>query len=82
MKLIKKDSKIWNAAEKVLSAMHEYFEKMKKDGKAAGTIWLQDDIGNLLIFTRGEQRDQLLKNITPIQDTSFFEIEGEEDDYE
>jgi hypothetical protein len=59
--------------------MHEYF---KVANLRTGTIWLQDDMGQVLIFTRGEQRDIIMDaidkkepNFTPFL---FFELVNEE----
>lgn len=48
----------------LLEAANIYWEIMRKHGLHGGCIWLTAKDGNMVVFTRGEYREQLLKNIT------------------
>lgn len=52
--------------QKLLDAAYEYWEASAKAGINGAVIWLQDDDGRLVIFTRGEYRAQLMSGIERI----------------
>ena len=63
------------AAQKAIDAMHEFFRVHPSHG---AVIWLEDDAGRVLVFTRGEYRDKLMAAIEYPAETEYFQI-GEED---
>lgn len=50
-------------ATKFLAAGHAYFEAAHKAGIGGAVIWTEDTEHGLVIFTRGEYRETLLRNI-------------------
>lgn len=57
------DEELGEAAETLLAAAHAYYKVMQKKRIAGGCIWLTDKDGAMVVFTRGEYRQQLLTNI-------------------
>jgi hypothetical protein len=61
------------AAEHFRAAGYRYWEAMHRAGIPSGAIaWVQSLDGSLVLFTRGEYLDTLLKNIPEIGPTTFF----------
>lgn len=63
------DKELMQGAEELIAAAHSYFELMSKRGLAGGVIWLTDADGAMVVFTRGEYRHRLLRNIETEMDT-------------
>lgn len=57
------DNELKDAAEKLLEASHRYYDLMRRHGLAGGCVWLTSQSGAMVIFTRGEYRERLLRNI-------------------
>lgn len=57
------DEELQAAAETLLESAHAYFKVMQKKHLAGGCIWLTDKDGAMVVFTRGEFKNQLLHNI-------------------
>lgn len=69
------DTELHSAAEKLLEAAHAYYKIMQKKDLAGGCIWLTDKDGAMVVFTRGEFKNQLLHNIEtrlPFEQTYSF----------
>lgn len=57
------DEKRYAAAQKLLDAAHEFWKACHAEGQYGAVQWLVGTTGELLIFTRGEYRQQLMDNI-------------------
>jgi len=57
---------------KFLEAGYRYWEAAHKAGISGAVIWLQDDEGKMIIFTRGEYRDALMQGIEEIGTPRHF----------
>lgn len=57
------NEELHGAAEKLLEAAHAYYKVMQKRQLAGGCIWLTDKDGAMVVFTRGEFKNQLMHNI-------------------
>lgn len=57
---------------KLLEAAYNYWEAAHKAGISGAVIWLQDDDGKLVIFTRGEYRATLMQGIEKIGPARHF----------
>ncbi len=57
------DKEMGDAAEALLEAAQAYYRVMQKKRLAGGCIWLTDKDGAMVVFTRGEYRHRLLRNI-------------------
>lgn len=71
------DNELQSAAEKLLEAAHAYYKIMQKKDLAGGCIWLTDKDGAMVVFTRGEFKNQLLHNIEtrlPFERTYSFGV--------
>lgn len=63
------------AAAKVLDAMHEFW-KLAPGGGAVQ--WIEDTDGRLVVFTRGEYRQQIREAIGEnLQPEQYFELEDD-----
>lgn len=51
------------AGQKLLDAAYEFFKACHEEGQYGGVQWLQGSKGELVVFTRGEYRHDLLNNI-------------------
>jgi len=74
------------AAAEFGDAGQRYWEATHKAGMNVGAIvWCQDTDGRLAIFTRGEYREQLMRNIERLAPVFLFgasSLEEEEEDKE
>ena len=50
-------------AEALLDAAYDYWEQMQKDAGRTSVVWVEDDNGRAVIFTRSEYRKQLMENV-------------------
>jgi hypothetical protein len=65
------------AAQKAIDAMHEFWKVAPQKNAVQ---WLEDSQGRILIFTRGEYRDDIMRVIAgkgPLSDVQFFVDESE-----
>lgn len=57
------DEKRFAAAQKLLDAAQEFWEACQAEGQYGAVQWLLGSGGELLVYTRGEYRRQLMQNI-------------------
>lgn len=57
------NSKLNKLADKFLKAGREYRLEANKSGIYGAVIWVSDSKDGLVIYTRGEYREQILENI-------------------
>lgn len=57
------DEKRRAAAQKLLDAAHDFWGACYQEGQFGAVQWLTGTTGELVIFTRGEYREQLIANI-------------------
>lgn len=57
------DKKRRKKGKKLINAAHEFWKACKEEGQYGAVQWLQTYDGALVVFTRGEYREQLFKNI-------------------
>lgn len=51
------------AAQRLFDAAQEYWDWRNRHGLPGAVIWLRDDLGRLLVFTRGEYDEAILNAI-------------------
>lgn len=56
MDVIKKEDPRHAAAQKVIDAMEEFFYLQPNNGAVQ---WIEDSLGRVIVFTRGEYRDKI-----------------------
>lgn len=63
-------------------AGHDLFKARRKEGLGGAVCWVEYGDGTVVIFTRGEYRETLMRNIDEIPEpkTVVFKIEGDEED--
>ena len=57
------DKKRRETGQRLIEASHEFWKACKEEGQHGAVQWLTGGNGELIIFTRGEYRQQLMKNI-------------------
>lgn len=57
------DTKRLAAGQKLLDAANEFWKACKDEGQYGAVQWLTGSNGELVVFTRGEYKTQLLANI-------------------
>lgn len=78
------DKKRQEAGAKLLEAAQEFWDACHQEGQYGAVQWLEGTGGELLIYTRGEYRSQLMANIhsMPSAKVHFFRGEALPDDDE
>lgn len=56
---VDKDTELYRKGQNLLDAAYEYWKQMQKEIGGHAVIWLEDDDGRTVFFTRGEYADQL-----------------------
>ena len=72
------DKKRKIAAQKLLNAAHDFWADCHDEGQYGAVQWLTGTMGELIIFTRGEYRDQLMMNIDALPNAEKMHFFGEE----
>ena len=63
----------------LLAAAYDYWKVAHKEGISGALLWLEDDDGKVVIFTRGEYRQALFENVDKLgQPVHFFALSEEE----
>lgn len=76
--MIEKGSPEHIAAMDVIEAMHCFWRLKEPKGAVQ---WIEDDQGRVVVFTRGEYRDQIMRAVGEhIAPTEFFDLR--EDDHD
>ena len=71
------DEKRQAAGEKLLAAAQEFWDACHEEGQYGAVQWLESTRGELLIYTRGEYREQLLGNIFSLPSAKAHFFRGE-----
>lgn len=81
------ENDLYEKAQALMNAAQEYWECCKKQGSNGAVRWLEDDQGRIVIFTRGEYKQELFNNIftlieknKSISFTSDIVVDGDEDE--
>lgn len=72
------DGKRLAAAQKLLDAAHKFWSACHEEGQHGAVQWLTGTLGELVIFTRGEYRQQLMANIHTLPNVEKMHLFGEE----
>lgn len=67
------------AGDKLLAAAHEFWKACRNEGQYGAVQWLTGSSGELIVFTRGEYRETLMRNIASLpSDGRAHHFRGEE----
>jgi hypothetical protein len=67
------------AGDKLLAAAHEFWTACRNEGQYGAVQWLAGSNGELIVFTRGEYREELVDNIFSLKERSeVYIFAGEE----
>ena len=56
------------AGNELIRAARAYWELYQLEYSPAAVVWIKDDAGQLVLFTRGEYREQIMHNIDNLSD--------------
>lgn len=59
-KTVSKDSKLYKIANRLFAIANEYWEEYQKELGSAALIWVENEKGNFILFTRGEYKEAIL----------------------
>lgn len=65
-------------AQALLDAAYEFWTACNEAGQRGAVQWLEGTLGELIIFTRGEYRRQILDNIYRLPDAQEIYYFGEQ----
>ena len=71
------DARRREAGQKLLDAAHEFWSACQDEGQHGAVQWLAGTLGELVIFTRGEYRQQLMENIQELPGAEKIHFFGE-----
>lgn len=71
------DKKRQEAGAKLLEAAQEFWDACHEEGQYGAVQWLEGSLGELLIYTRGEYRQQLMANIHGMSSAKVHFFQGE-----
>lgn len=61
------EAEMQEAGQCLLDAAYAYWKLMQEAGQGGALFWLDDQAGKTVLFTRGEYRSTLLKNIDQLR---------------
>lgn len=70
------DESLSVAAQALLDAAMAYWSEYKRATGGAAVVWLKGTDGALVVFTRGEYRETLMRNIHSLERDSDTELPG------
>ncbi len=72
------DDKRREAGQKLLDAAAAFWAACNEEGQFGAVQWLTGTRGELVIYTRGEYREQLLQNISTLPFVEKIHLFGEQ----
>lgn len=70
------DAALNAAAQTLLDAAMAYWGEYKRATGGAAVVWLKGTDGALVVFTRGEYRETLMRNIDSLERNADTELPG------
>jgi hypothetical protein len=61
-KIISAKTKLYKKGNRLLKAAHEYWEEYQKECGPAAVVWLDNDNGHFVLFTRSEYKKDIIPN--------------------
>lgn len=71
------DEKRQAAGAKLLEAAQDFWNACREEGQHGAVQWLEGSGGELLVYTRGEYRQQLMMNIHGLPSAKVHFFQGE-----
>jgi hypothetical protein len=62
-KTIPLESELGQKGKALLAAAYEYWKAYQKELGSTAVVWLDDDSGHFVLFTRGEYRDAIMNEV-------------------
>ncbi len=63
-----KDPQLHEAARALLDAAYKYWQEYQRVCGRAPVVWLKDNNGHMVVFTRSEYGDTIMRNIDRLSD--------------
>jgi len=61
------EEELQSAGQALLDAAYAYWKLMQESGRGGALFWLDDSAGKTVLFTRGEYRTTLLRNVDQLR---------------
>jgi hypothetical protein len=65
---VEQKSELNEKGQALLNAAYEFWKAHQKLSGPRAVVWLEDTSGHLVIFTRGEYRSAIMREIQPLVD--------------
>lgn len=72
-KHISKKSLMYKKGQALIKAAHEYWTEYQKECGSAAVVWLDNDNGHFILFTRSEYKSEILSRASFCQDYPVME---------
>lgn len=59
---IPKDSELSKAGKELIAAAYRFWQIHQREAGGGAVVWLEDDSGHFVLFTRGEYKDAILSS--------------------
>jgi len=69
------DGLLLEAGKALIAAAYAFREARLAAGLSGAVVWLKDDRGAMVVFTRGEYRAQIMQNVDHLSRDTFHEFE-------
>ncbi len=63
-KTISKDSELEAAAKALMQAAHSYWQVYQRELGASAVVWIENDNGHFILFTRSEYKSAIMESAT------------------
>ena len=63
-KQIEHGSNLEKMAQNLIAAAYEYWQEYQKEVGTSAVVWLEDNSGHFILFTRGEYKDSIISRAT------------------
>lgn len=65
-KTIAKNEALYEKGNALLKAAYDYWEEYNKSIGKSAVVWLQNDNGHFILFTRSEYRERIMREVDRI----------------
>jgi len=64
----RKESLLYKKGQALIKAAYEYWKEYQETNEPGAVVWLKDTSGCMVLFTRGEYSQDIMRNIEPLSD--------------
>ncbi len=63
---LKDDSELYKRGQELIAAAHSYWQEYQKHFRRSAVVWLEDEGGSAVVFTRGEYKREIMSAVEQI----------------